>query len=320
MHRAVVIVAVVAAGTLTVPAEAQFSSDIPGVPRASVPFRGNHQNRTEWTFAGYKIPGAADVGDTTALGVRVTFGRSYRIRNVFELGFDISIIDGLLERPPEDTLPGAPPGPGSYIRGSGFYGLRIGGKWRPFSALDLDGYGWEGAIGAGVQPSLRPLIGAESYDDSTRFGGQFSGEAEPGLRGSDPFGRIHMATFLSGMASYRSQRILADVALVAEAVRESDEADGPSPLVKFDGVSPRGGVMYRLTPSLALGASYWGNGAPPWRDQISVGVPGAAKGEHYGFIMTLGSRPESGTDFMVSTPTGDWGQSVRLYIRGRSTR
>jgi hypothetical protein len=306
------------------PLAAQFSSDIPGVPRASVPFRGGHQNRTEWTFAGYRIPTDAEVGDTTAFGMRLSYGRSYRVRTSFELGFDITITDGLFQMSPDD--PGAVSGPDNrnYMRAAGMYGLRIGGKWRPVSALDTDGYGWEAAVGAAIQPSLKPLIGAERYADSTRIGGQFHPVDEDapagGLRGADPFGSIHTTSFLMGMASYRSQRILVDAALVAEAVQDDDEAEGLSPLVKFGGVSPRLGAMYRITPGTAIGVSYWGKGAPPWRDQIAVGVPGGTKEEHYGFILSRGSRPESGIDLMVSTPNGEWGQSVRLYIRGRSTR
>ena len=91
-------------------------------------------------------------------------------------------------------------------------------------------------------------------------------------------------------------------------------------LVKYDGLSPRIGVMYRLRPNIALGASFWGKGAPPWRDEIWVGVPGEQKKEQYGFTLTLGSRPESGTDLMISSPTGNWSESARLYVRMRATR
>jgi hypothetical protein len=306
--------------------EAQFSSDIPGVPRASIPFRGGHQNRTEWTFAGYRIPTLAEAGDTTAFGLRLSYGRSYRVATTFEIGFDITITDGLFQRPPQDSIALGGTSGSNYMRASGLYGLRLGGKWRPISALDPDGYGWEVAVGGAIQPALKPLIGAERYADSTRIGGQFhkqddDAQPERGLNGADPFGTLHTASFVTGMASYRSKRVLVDVALVAEAVSGDDESDAvASPLVKFDGLSPRAGAMYRLRRSLAVGVSYWGKGAPPWRDQISVGVPGAVKEEHYGFILTTGARPESGVDLMVSTPNGDWGQSVRLSIRARSTR
>jgi hypothetical protein len=323
INRAALMMVLLAAMLQPDPVQAQFSSDIPGVPRASVPFRGSHQNRWEWTFAGYRIPTTTDVGDTTAVGVRLSYGRSYRVQSMFEVGFDISIMDGMFERPPQDgELPAGVEPASNYMRAAGLYGLRLGAKWRPVMSLDPDGYGWQAAVGAAIQPSLRPLIGAERFEDSTRVAGQFSGgEDDTGLRGGDPFGRIHTATFISGMASYRAQRFLVDVALVAEAVSKGDEDDGGfSPLVKFDGLSPRLGAMYRLTPSLALGASYWGTGAPPWRDQIFIGVPGATKEEKFGFILTLGSRPESGTDLMISSPNGAWGESLRLYVRSRSTR
>jgi hypothetical protein len=309
---------------LAEPAESQFSSDIPGVARASVPFRGGHQNRTEWTFAGYRIPTTTEVGDTTAFGLRLSYGRSYRVFTSFELGFDFTITDGFYQRPPEDaSVPGGEPG-SSYMRASGIHGLRIGGKWRPVSALDPDGYGWEAAIGAAIQPSLRPLIGAERYADSTRIGGQFHNaddDAPGGLRGADPFGRMNTASMISAMASYRARRLLVDAALVGEAVLKGDEEEeGLSPLLNFGGLSPRLGAMFRVTPGMAVGGSYWGKGAPPWRDQSVVGVPGASKEEQYGLILTLGSRPESGVDMMLSSPNGEWAQSLRLYIRGRSTR
>jgi hypothetical protein len=321
-HGALFLLIVAGLMALPEPIEAQFSSDIPGVPRASVPFRGSHQNRTEWTFAGYRIPTAPELGDTMAFGMRISYGRSYRVRTMFEVGFDFTIADGLYERPPQDSVALGDAAGTSYMRASALYGLRVGAKWRPISALDPDGYGWEAAVGGAVQPSLRPVIGAERYADSTRVGGQFSGDDQgSGLLSGDPFGSIHMATFVAGMASYRSKRVLLDAALVGEAVQKSDEDQGmDSPLVRFDGVSPRLGAVYRLNPSIAIGASFWGKGAPPWRDQIAVGVPGASKEEQYGFILSLGSRPESGTDIMISTPTGAWRESVRLYVRGRSTR
>jgi hypothetical protein len=322
--RALIVMVMLGLLNVAEPVEAQFSSDIPGVPRASVPFRGGHQNRTEWTFAGYRIPTEPEVGDTTAFGMRLSYGRSYRVATMFELGFDFTITDGFYQRPPEDTgVPGGEPG-SSYMRASGVHGLRIGGKWRPVSALDPDGYGWEAAIGAAIQPALKPLIGAERYADSTRIGGQFHAvdeDATGGLHGADPFGGVSTASMVSAMASYRARRLLVDVALVGEAVRKGDEADeGLSPLLNFDGLSPRLGAMFRLTPGIAVGGSYWGKGAPPWRDQVVVGVPGAVKEEQYGVILTLGSRPESGVDMMLSSPNGEWSQSVRLYIRGRSTR
>lgn len=332
--RTALLAAVLVTVTLApAPAEAQFSSDIPGVPRAAVSFRGGMQSRTEWTFAGFKIPteGIGVEGDTLGGGLRLSLGRSYRIATAFELGFDLTLADGLYVRPPEEDGLLDDDTDRSYLRGVTLYGLRVGAKWRPFSDLDPDGYGWEIAVGAAIQPGVKPLFGIERYADSTRTGGQFIKDEDdegvedptPGLLPvGDPFGSIHTATFITGMGSYRTQRLLVDLALVAEAVTggDDDAADTPSPLVKYDGISPRIGVMYRLRPNIALGASYWGTGAPPWRDEIWVGVPGEQKKEQYGFTLTLGSRPESGTDLMVSSPTGNWTESARLYIRMRATR
>jgi outer membrane receptor protein involved in Fe transport len=298
------------------PAEAQFSSDIPGVPRATVPFRGTHQNRTEVTFAGYRVPGGGAEEDTLALGMRVSFGRSYRVLTRFEVGIDLTVADGLIVRTPaQDAAQGEVD---YYPRGVTLYGIRIGGKVRPFSALDVAGQGFELAIGGAIQPALRPVFGVEHFGDSTRTGGQFSKDVDGGaLRDQDPFTRTPSATFLSGMASYRARRVLADAALVVEKVEERGNS---AAVASYTGVSPRAGFVFRLTPGLAVGASYWGSGAPPWRDQNLVGIPGAQKEESYGVVIALGARPEAGMDLMLSSPTGAWGESIRLYIRTRSTR
>lgn len=300
------------------PLAAQFSSDVPGIPRASIPFRGSHQNRTNWTFTGFKVPGGS--GDTVGGGLRFGFGRSYRVQTRFEVGFDLTLLDGMAVKPPTDDTNIVGAG-GTYIRAEALYGIRIGAKFRPFSALDPDGYGWEAAVGAAIQPGLRPLYGVERYADSTRTGGQFtSKDADLGLYGADPLARLHTATTLAGMVSYRSRRLLFDGGLMVEKASDPAAGDQPSPTVAYDKLSPRLGGMFRLTPSFALGGAFWGKGSPAWSDEVWIGMPGELKQEQFGLLLSFGSQPEAGTDLMISSPTGKFGQSLRLLIRTRSTR
>jgi hypothetical protein len=309
---------------LASPAAAQFSSDIPGVPRASVPFRGTHQNRWTWQFSGYRLPMADSAGgDTIAVGASLSYGRSYRVLSHFEVTVEFSLLEGLFVDAP---VPGIVRDSSSrYLRGATFYGFRVGGKWRPFSSLDPDGYGWETAVGASFQPSIKPLFGVETIGDSTRTGGQFASEDDDAddetavIRTDDPLGRIHTSGTIAVMGSYRSRRFAADVAVVTETAKDGEGY--VSPLFKYEGFSPRVGVTYRVRRGLAVGASYWGSkGAPPWRDRIITDVPGEQRGDEYGFLLSFGSQPEAGKDLMITTPTGSFGESVSLYLRLRSTR
>ena len=77
------------AAVVSAPAAAQFSSDIPGVPRGLVSMRGGRQSRTEWVLTGYHLPSQLDsTKSVNAGGVQLGFGSSYRVRGKFELGFD----------------------------------------------------------------------------------------------------------------------------------------------------------------------------------------------------------------------------------------
>jgi len=308
-----------------VAASAQFSSDIPGVPRAAISIRGGKQSRLEWAFTGYKIPNGSAAGDSLAEGLRFGFGSSYRIKNQFELGYDITLIDAHAVQPPsvKDATPGTTaPASKSYLRGLAAYGLRIGGKYRPIASLDPDGNGYEVAFGAAYQPALKPLYGIERLGDSTRQGGQFatSKGAQSTFFPTNPFTKLSGTTDLAAMGSYRTRRIIADAALVAERVADRDAALGPSPVGVFDGVSLRAGAAYRLTAGFAVGAAYWGTGSPPWRDEYRLVVPGTPKKDQYAFLLQFGSDREAGIDLMYTTPTGKYLESGRLYIRARSTR
>ena len=308
--------AAVAAVLFSAPVLAQLSSDVPGVPRASISMRGSRQGRTEWTLTGYKVPsGTAGGSSTIAAGVRLGFGSSYRIREQFELGYDFTFADLLGVFPPS----GADQTSKQYLRGLVGYGIRIGGKWRPIHSLDLDGNGYEFAVGGAWQPALKPLSGIERYGDSSRSGGQFAKEnAVPSVYfPTNPFAEQAGSTTIAVMGSYRARRFLVDGALMTERVASGD---GPSSVEIADGVSLNVGGAYRLTPSIAIGGSYWGLGAPPWRDDMVIGTPGKRVGRQFAFLLQLGSARESGVDLMVTSPTGKLSESVRLYIRARATR
>lgn len=307
-------------------AGAQFSSDIPGVPRAAISIRGGHQNRTEWTFSGYKVPsGGTSSGDSLAGGLRVGFGQSYRILGQFELGYDFTLFDAYGMQPPSaKSVTGSTAAPTrTYIRGLAAYGIRIGAKYRPIVALDPDGNGYEVAFGMSLQPELRPLYGIEHLGDSLRQGGQFAGE-KTGPRStffqSNPFAKLSSATDFAAMGSYRSRRIIADGAIVMERVPTRDVGLDPSPVGLEDGVSLRAGGAYRVGPSFAVGASFWSQGSAPWRDDVHLSVPGKQSDDHFALLLQFGSAPEAGIDVMYSAPTGKYNESGRLYVRLRSTR
>jgi hypothetical protein len=303
---------------------AQFSSDIPGVPRASISIRGGHQNRTEWTFTGYKVPNAASSGDTIAGGLRLGFGQSYRVLGQFELGYDLTLFDAYALQPPSiKTADAKSTSEPTYMRGIAAYGIRIGAKYRPVVALDPDGNGYEVAFGAAIQPELQPLYGIEHMGDSSRQGGQFSHDnaaTSSTVFRSNPFAKLSSAVEAGAMGSYRARRITGDAALLIEHVPERNASTDPSPVSLTDGLSLRVGGAFRLTPSISVGGSYWSKGAGPWRDDIRLAAPGKHQDDHFAFLLQFGSEPEAGIDLMYSRPTGKYSESGRLYLRMRSTR
>lgn len=308
-------------------ANAQFSSDFPGVPRATISISGSSQHRTSMSFTGYKVGGSGGGSDTLAGGFRLALGRSYRIGSGFEVSWDLTLLDGLLVDPPQPAaqatdVDGAAPPRNLYMRGLAGYAIRIGAKYRAIVSVDPNGYGYSIAFGGGFQPQLRPLYGIEKRGDSTRSGGQFSHDAvtSSATFSNNPFAALTATTIVAGMGSYRSKRLLGDVAAVIEKGPSRDVKGDPSPIRIPDEFSLRAGGAFRLTPGIAVGASYWGKGSAPWWDEVQVGTPGTPKQQTFGFLLQLGSNPESGMDVMYTTPTGDYAGSGRLYIRLRSTQ
>jgi hypothetical protein len=322
-HRVLLAATVVV--VLAAPASAQFASDFPGVPRASISISGSTQSRLAWAFSGYKIPTTTGTsGDSLAGGIRLGIGQSFRVQSGFEIGFDFTLADGLLVQSPSSAATGTTTATtgtnNTYLRGLAGYALRIGAKLRPISSLDPDGNGYELAIGGAFQPQLKALYGAEKLGDSSRVGGQFNSDAvKPStVFRNNPFTSLSASTIIAAMGSYRSKRLMGDLAIVSETVPDREASAEPSPISTVSGVSIKAGGAFRLTQGIAVGATYWGNGSPPWFDQIQF-APGKAKAEKYGFLIQLGGDPESGLDIMYTTPTGKYQESGRLYIRSRST-
>lgn len=300
------------------PVEGQFSTDLPGVPRASVPFRGGHQNRTAWTFSYVQqentaLAGTVATGDTRAVGGSLEFGQSFRIGSRWELGYDLGLLQGQFVQLPSAGAGGTFGGEtDNVLGGSVLQSLRLGLKVRPLHSLSPEGYGYEAALGASFQPSLEPVFGMQVRGDSTQMGGLASSrEEEPILFPAAP----QTAQF-AGMVSYRARRFLVDAALVYTQVAESENAFAAG---DYSGFAPRVGAMYRLTRSIGLGASWWGGGIPPWSGQLGLAGVDEQKSSFSPFV-SFGSKPESGVDLLLASPTGDFTESVRLYIRGRSTR
>lgn len=289
------------AGGLT----AQFSANVPGVPRASLPFHGGSQGRFEVDLTGFKFPG--EPGDTLGGRLRLGFGQSWRIASSFEFGFDVTIAEGTVLRSPLDSA-AVDPESLLNIDGSAAYGLRFGLKFRPLSYVDPNGYGFDVAVGVAYQPALEPGFIFQKMGDSTFAGGAL-GKDDDELETPT---KIHGSTQFLLAVSYTTKRLTADVALLAETAT----LEGPSTLVVYDGTSARLGLKYRLTGGFALGVAYWGSGAPPWRDRLASSVGDIEmNAQQFGILLGFGSTPGKGTDLIISSPRGAFGKAINLYWR-----
>lgn len=147
---------------VSAPASAQFAMDIPGVPRARVPFLASGDGRFELGLTGYRLRG--ETADTLAGSIRMGFGHSWTIASSFELGYDLSLGELRLVRP---GSPGdGSPTPDTRLGGTALYGVRLGLKYTPYSVIDPDGYGIAAAVGVSYQPELKPVLTYEKVGSS----------------------------------------------------------------------------------------------------------------------------------------------------------
>jgi hypothetical protein len=301
-----------------IPVSPQFSSDIPGVPRASVPLLGGNQGRTEFDFL---YTGESRRAEEAWAGqARLGYGRSFRIASVFEFGFDFNLAGGRYTQLDEDVVAEtryvSDYNATRLVQGAFLYGLRFGAKFQPVAFVSPEGYGFSAAIGASFQPSLNPGFSLEIAGDSTwsAYPGSEKEDASPWPFPASVAVKQDRVIQVAAMGSYRSRRILADAALVS--TNRSGERRFPTQ--RFSGFSPKLGVMFRLTPGLALGGAVWGSGASPWQDQIAV--PWMVDNDpSYALVAGFGVRPEVGTDLIVMSPSGSFSESTRLYIRFRTS-
>jgi hypothetical protein len=297
--------------------EAQFSSRIPGIPQAALPSHGRQESRFGLDLTGYRLQGAE--GDSLIGTAGVFYGRTLRIGPRVEIGFDLSLADAILVRPPgaQDGAPSASEAPETYLRGTFAYGLTVGAKGRIISFVSPEGHGIELAIGAGARPALHPLFVLEVEGDSTRRGGLFGGDgkddADMDPPGRAPLaGRLHFATQFLIAGGFRSDRLTADVALLVEGAEEAAD----SPVTAYSGLAPKVGVLYRLTPGFSFGGAWWSGGAPPWADRIQHRAVRSAGG-NVGLVLGFGPRAEEGTQLVIGSPTGSVAEALRLYVRSR---
>lgn len=285
--------------SVAAPVKAQFSSDLPGVPRGRVSFLSPGQGRFELDMTAFKLGESG--ADTLAGGLRMGFGHSWRIGSNVELGWDFSLGEVRVVRPKvADTTQ-------TNVDATAAYGARIGLKYQFFNVVDPDGYGVSASVGVGFQPEVKPVYIYSKSGEESASGGYAGSKPDDG--GIDS--KVHKSTVVMGAVSYRTVRLEADGAIVIE---NSSDPDGVSPIHVYDGTSVSLGARYRLTPGFGVGLVYWGNGAPPWRDRINFGLREINPSD-FGFLITFGSGLEKGTDIMISSPTGKFSESVSFYLR-----
>ena len=278
---------------------AQWSDYVPGVPGAWPPGMSSVQKRWEIDLSGYWMP--VDAERTNGARLRTGGGWSWRVATGVEFGFDFTLVEVAWLNPADAS---ADP---TRLTIAGVYGARFGLKFTPISSVDLDGNGFALAIGGGFQPNVAPLITHQSVGDSTVTGGVI-GDAKDG----DGIGKIHAAALFTATATYRSGRLM----LGSAAVIETGDRNGSSAIRVPAPVSARVGLVYRLTHGLSLAASFWGNGAPPWRDRLALSAP-IEEHMQFGVWLTSGGAPEGGLFLTGMSPTGAFGESASLYLASR---
>lgn len=306
------VLAVVATVIVTNPVQAQFSSDVPGIPRAFIPYLGSRQSRATVDLTYFNV-GNASGSDTLAVAAGLGYGRTWRLNPRWEFGVDLSVFQASFEQFP--TPPGGVVSNNMKPMTSGLllYGLRLGLKFSPYYSLSPQGYGFQTAVGVAFQPSLKPVAAADLQGDSAYTGGLVGSKRSQ----VSIVGNVPQSVQVLAVASYRSRRIGLDAGLIYESSKLAGNAGGPVPVMYFSGLSPRVSFTYRLLPGFGLGFAWWGNGSPPWRDQVFLDGP---KGRTHtiGAVLTFGSTPGAGTDIMIMSPTGSFAKSIRLFLQTRS--
>ncbi len=286
-------------------ARAQFTADLAGVPRAGVPFFSEHQTRTGLDLSAFRF--ARSGGRLTAARFGLDFGQSYRVHRSWELGYDLRLGEAsLLKQPVAATPPAEPDSTATSYRGAALYGLAIGAKFSPISYLSPQGDGFETAIGVSYRPSLQPGYAFQTRGDSLLHGGVLGGSS------SLPVGANLQSSFsVVAMGSYHSPRLLVDAALNLEKNIRSTSVSGT--VDTYSGLTPQIGALVYLASGFAVGGTWWGSGAPPWRDRLSAFLP-EEKAQSFGIVLGFGRSSSGGSRLTISSPTGKISKSVGLYL------
>lgn len=290
-------------------AEGQLSSDIPGITSASIPSIGGSQRRIDFQVSYYPDP----VDETRDRGatVRLGYGRSFRVLNNLEAGLQFSFADvGYLH--PADRLEGEE-AVDRFWAGHLLYGLELGMKYRPISFMNPEGEGIEAAVFFTVRPGTETGMSVIREGDSTWAGGLFRNPDDEEGPEPRPLYTVPPARTMGVSLGYRSRRLAVDGSIVLES---GNERENPA-MVSHSGFSPRLGARYRLTPGFAGGFTFWSTGSAPWQGE---GVfPGMERGGggSFGVVLTFGAEEGAGTDLILSRGSGNTGEPVRLFIRGR---
>jgi hypothetical protein len=306
LGRAIGVLGITAALAQPSTALAQLYSEIPGLTSASVPYVGRSQSRIDFDLLYHRtvtLPG----GEWGA-EARLAYGRSTRIFANGELGFDFSLANGAyLKRSAADQG-----GSEAFLGGHAVYGFRVAGKYRLLSTMTPWREGVEIAAFSIFQPGMRTGISIIKDGDETWSGGLFRSPNDE----QSQFDVFHVpSSWTAGLAlGYRSTRLALDAELAYESTQT---ADNPV-MAAYDGLYPRVGIMYRLTPGFAAGAAYWGGGSPPWSGQGSL--PGVERmTDTFGAVLTLGGREGAGTDLVFASSLRRGDAPIRLFIRARTS-
>lgn len=287
-------------------AAAQVSSEIPGVPSAGIPTLS--RSRQEVTFEFGFAWGPPDP-DTRRFGEsRISMNRTFRVVRNLEVGAELTLIDGSVHVPEAGEGRGDRP---TRIDGSAAYGFALGAKYRFLSLMDLDRRGVEVALLGSWRPTAEPAFRMELEGDNVRrFSGFLTSDDEEGDGVGHPREVPGGATI--GLAGgFRHNRIQADLSVLRHTYRTV-----PSPWIPGEsGTDLKAGFLVELRPSLSVGATYWGNGAPPWANApIRSGITGES-GSSVGLLIGRdGDRRGAGTRFLFTSPTDNFGESIRIMI------